>query len=369
MKSMRKNKIIILLCVFVVIITLLQLRKVYFSSIIKKDLFFFINKKTTYNELLQKLRNEFNIPYYAAFSSFCNKKKLINFKPGKYLFDRGFSINDIINELRVSDNRETVNFSFNSFDNFENLASNLSQETNIDSAVFMNTIYSIDYDSFFNRSVDIKELSSFFIPNTYNIYWHISEDEFIYRMLKEYKNFWSGRKDKLKRINLSPFEVSILASIVEKESHNVNEMADIASLYLNRLNRNMKLQADPTVNFCFKMLYDHDTTLTRVSGEHLKIKCEYNTYLINGLPPGPITNPTIQSIDAVLLNKSTSHIYMCAKAKINEKQKKVCFFDSHIFAKTYFNHLKNARKYHKAMNKYENGYKVCFPNRENCICN
>jgi len=371
MKSMKKNSIIflILFFFFTVIIILFQFRKVYFSSVLKNDYVFFINKNMTYDQLLLKLVNDFRVPSYVAFSSFCDKKKLIKFKPGKYLLKTGFSLNDIINQLRISDNRKTINFSFNSFSSFSDLASNLSSQTDIDSVIFMNKIYSYNYDSVFNRVVDFEELKSFFIPNTYNIYWHTSEVKFINRMLQEYQKFWSIRKEKLNIINLSPFQVSILASIVEKESSNVSEMGDIASLYLNRLKKKMKLQADPTVNYCFKMLYDFDTTLTRVFDEHLKLKCEYNTYLISGLPPAPIVVPSIQSIDAVLSNKSTNYIYMCAKAEISEKQKKVCFFNSHIFAKTYFEHLKNARRYHKAMDKSKSGYETCFPNRQNCSCN
>lgn len=368
---MKKNSIILIISIFLffIVISFFQLRNVFFSSIIKNDTHFFISKKMTYDDLLVKLRNDFKVPRYVAFNVFCNKKKLKKFKPGKYLFQTDFSLNDIINELRVSGNRKTINFSFNSFDNFSDLASNLATKTDIDSVKFMNTIYSYNYDSVFNKPISFNELQSFFIPNTYNIYWHTSEIKFINRMIREYEKFWSNRTGELKKINLSPFQVSILASIVEEESSNVSEMSDIASLYINRLSRNMKLQADPTVNYCFKMLYDFDTTLTRVFRKHLKIDCEYNTYLINGLPPSPISNPSIHSIDAVLSNKSTDHIYMCAKAKINEKHKKVCFFDSHVFSKTYFQHLKNANKYQKAINKFENGYAICFPNRENCNCN
>ena len=371
MKSMNRNNIILILSVFLLIfgLYLFQLKKVFFTSLIQNETPFFITKNMTYDDLLSKLSIDYGVPNYVAFNLFCDKKKLRNFKSGKYLFKAGFSLNDIINELRVPGNRETINFSFNSFDDFSYLASNLAAKTDIDSVIFMNTIYSYNYDSVFNRSVSLKELHSFFIPNTYNIYWHTSELKFITRMLSEYQKFWSSRNKELKKLNLSQFQVSIIASIVEKESTNVSEMPNVASVYLNRLKRNMKLQADPTVNYCFKMLYDYDTTLNRVVKEHLKIDCEYNTYLINGLPPSPITTPSIQSIDAVLSNKPTDYIYMCAKAKINEKQKKVCFFDAHSFTKTYFQHLKNAKKYQKAMNKFENGYKICFPNRESCNCN
>ncbi len=368
---MKKNKFI-LLTLFVIVIffsTLFYFKKSYFSSIISSDQSFFINKSMTYDGLIIKLKKEFNISGYIGFSLFCDKKKLYNFSSGKYLFKSGFTLNDIINELRIPGNRKTIDFSFNSFDDFSELASNLASKTDIDSLIFMNKVFAYNYDSVFNRNVSLEEIQSFFIPNTYNLYWHSSEIDFINRMIKEYKNFWSSRLSNSTIINLSPFEISIIASIVEKESSNHSEMDDIASVYLNRLEKNMKLQADPTVNFCFKKTHDFDTTLTRVKKDHLKMNCQYNTYIIKGLPPGPICSPSIQSIDAVLKNKTTDYIFMCAKAKINEKTKKVCFFDSHIFANRYFQHLKNAKQYQKAMDKFEVGYKICFPDRENCNCN
>ena len=368
---MKKNSIILVFTFGLLsfLIFSIQIRKIYFSPVTDKNQIFIVDKKITYSKLLNKLINEFSIPSYSCFSFFCNKKNLKKFKSGKYIFKSGSSLNDIINELRVPENRKTIDFSFNSFDDLSYLASKLSYDTSIDSIILLNTIHSFNFDSVFNRTITKKEIISFFIPNTYNIYWHISEKQFIQRMLNEYQKFWAKRNKELNKLNLSSFQVSILASIVEKESNNISEMPDIASLYLNRLRRNMKLQADPTVNYCFKKLFDFDTTLTRVYKKHTKIICEYNTYLNKGLPPGPITSPSVHSIDAVLMNKYTNHLYMCAKAKINEVKNRVCFFDSHNFASSYLNHLKNARKYQKAMDKYKNGFEICFPDRSNCNCN
>ena len=366
---MSNKKIIFTFLVLLVILYLIKVRSVYFSNYVTENKFFYVNQSDNYKDLLNKLKNEFKIPEYVAFNSFCKKKKLYNYKPGKYLFKKGFSLNEIINELRIPGNRKTVNFSFNSFSTLNELASKISLETSIDSSRFIKTVYSFNYDSIFNREVSDLEIQTFFIPNTYNLYWHISEYEFINKMINEYMLFWSKRLNKAKKINLTEFQVSILASIVEKESNNIDEMPEIASLYLNRLRKKMKLQADPTVNFCFKMLHSNDTTLKRVLNKHLTIDCNYNTYKIDGLPPGPITTPSIFSIDAVLKNKKTNHLFMCAKAVENKKEKKVCFFDSHIFSKNYFQHIKNAKKYQNAMNKYEKGYQICFPDRGNCNCN
>ena len=110
--------------------------------------------------------------------------------------------------------------------------------------------------------------------------------------------------------------------------------------------------------------------MTRVFSHHLKIDCEHNTYIYQGIPPSPICIPSINSIDAVLNSDLTEYLYMCARSELDEKSKKICFFDSHVFAKTYFQHKKNARKYQKAIHKYQNdkSYKVCFVNRQDCNC-
>ena len=252
---MKKNRIIVYLitcCIIFLIGFLFILKNTYLSTINSFDRDFFISKNIEYDELLSVLKNEYNIPDYVFLKLFCDQKRLFTFKAGKYLLKGGFSFNDIVNELRSPGNRKTINFTFKSSDDFRKLASNLSGKTDIDSVVFMNLISSFNYDSVFNKTVSLEEIQSFFIPNTYNIYWDNSEKDFINRMIKEYKNFWSKRIKKANHINLSPFEVMILASIVEKESNNISEMADIASLYLNRINRNMKLQADPTINYCFQ---------------------------------------------------------------------------------------------------------------------
>jgi UPF0755 protein len=179
---------------------------------------------------------------------------------------------------------------------------------------------------------------SMFIPNTYEIWWNTSAEKFFERMHTEYSKFWTEeRLNKAKAINLSPNEVSILASIVKGEAMHNDEMPKIAGLYLNRLERGILLQADPTVIFAAQ-----DFTIRRVLNKHLAIPSPYNTYLNKGLPPGPITLPSIASIDAVLNFQKHEYIYMCAKDD---------FSGYHNFAKTMTEHLINARKFQHALNE------------------
>jgi len=178
-----------------------------------------------------------------------------------------------------------------------------------------------------------------FIPNTYEFYWNTSADQFVKRMLKEYQKFWNNdRKAKANKIKLNYYEVATLASIVEKEQNiKRDERPEIAGLYLNRINKKMKLESDPTLIFALG-----DFTIKRVLNKDKKVDSPFNTYKHKGLPPGPICIPSINSIDAVLNASDHKYIFMCAKED---------FSGYHNFAKTYAKHLINARKYQKALNK------------------
>lgn len=162
-------------------------------------------------------------------------------------------------------------------------------------------------------------------------------------MLAEYKKFWnSKRRDQAKQIGLTPLEVSILASIVQKETSVVRERPKVAGLYLNRLKDNWPLQADPTVIYALREKHGNDTVIKRVLNEDLKIDSPYNTYRYSGLPPGPITMPDISSIKAVLNPEKHKYYYMCASVD-NPGQ--------HEFSKTMREHLKHARKYQQWISK------------------
>lgn len=185
---------------------------------------------------------------------------------------------------------------------------------------------------------DTATLPCLFLPNTYEVYWDITTDQLAQRMKRESEKFWTTtRKNKAEKAGLTPQEVITLASIVEKETANNEEKPDIAGLYLNRLRKGMKLQADPTVKFALQ-----DFGLRRILNKHLTCDSPYNTYVCPGLPPGPICLPSIASIDAVLNHTEHNYIYMCAKED---------FSGRHNFAATYEEHKANARRYVQALNE------------------
>ena len=183
----------------------------------------------------------------------------------------------------------------------------------------------------------VETMPALFIPNTYEIWWDTSLDDFVERMVKENGRFWEGRRDSLARkAGMTHEEVVTLASIVDEETANDAEKPMVAGMYVQRLKIGMPLQADPTVKFALK-----DFAKRRIYNDDLKTDSPYNTYRYEGLPPGPIRIPSIAGIDAVLNHVQTECIYMCAKED---------FSGTHNFARTYEEHLRNARRYTDALN-------------------
>ena len=178
-----------------------------------------------------------------------------------------------------------------------------------------------------------------FIPNSYEIYWNSDAEKFFLRMHDEYIKFWNAdRKAKAAAINLSPIEVSILASIVQKETAKVDERPAVAGVYLNRLNRGIKLEADPTVIYAVKKnADDFDIEIKRVLHKDLPTISPYNTYVNFGLPPGPIAMPDVTALDAILNPEKHNYLFFCAS---------VTNFGYHEFAVTNAQHEENSRKYH-----------------------
>ena len=185
---------------------------------------------------------------------------------------------------------------------------------------------------------DTCTIAALFVPNTYEVYWNTTLDHFMERMAKEHKTFWTPeRLQKCEVAGLSPDEVCTLASIIDEETANNAEKPMIAGMYLNRLHKDMPLQADPTVKFALK-----NFALKRIYHDMLIIDSPYNTYRNEGLPPGPIKVASIAGIDAVLNRVAHNYLYMCAKED---------FSGTHNFAVSYSDHLRNAARYSKALNE------------------
>ena len=236
----------------------------------------------------------------------CEHYKFNQVKPGYYEFPVNIAPSELINRLK--NGRETpINLSFSeSIRTPEQLAKRMGEKLMIDSAEVKAKLDDSVYLAKYNMTLETAVC--LFIPNTYEVYWAMSVDELFERMHKEYNDFWNEeRLAKAQKLELTPMEVSTLASIIASETNNSSEYPTIASLYLNRIRTGMKLQACPTVIYAVG-----DFTLSRVLNKHLEIDSPYNTYKYKGLPPGPIRLARPDIMDAVLNAPNTDYLYMCA---------------------------------------------------------
>lgn len=267
------------------------------------------------------------------FDAAYKKKYILNIKAGKYEIRKGFSNKEILNSLKF--NNLPVKVIFNNIERLENLASRVSKYIEADS---LSLIHSFNEKLFLKtNNLNIESVFAIFLPNTYEFYWNTSADQFRDKMLDQYNLYWNSlRKEKAKSLNLSPIEVSVLASIVQRETPKVDERPTISGVYFNRLKKRMKLQADPTVVYTIKEKNGFDKKIRRVLYRDLKIKSPYNTYINRGLPPGPIYMPDFTSIESVLDMETHDYLFFVADVKRP---------GYHIFAKTYRQHNKNKRQY------------------------
>lgn len=296
----------------------------------------YIKTGSDYDDLLTILYGNGMVINRKTFEWLAERKKLAeSVKPGKYLIREGMSNNELINLLR-SGTQQPVKLIFNNIRTKEELANTIAAQIEADSSEIMQLLN----DTMFLRNLGFNPLNvlALFIPNTYEVYWTTDAKEFINRMFLENNKFWSAdRQKKAEEIGFQPVEVSILASIVDKETTKISEMPTMAGVYTNRLKYGWRLQADPTVVFAWG-----DFSIRRVLNIHKQIESPYNTYLNFGLPPGPICIPSIAAIDAVLNREDHNYMYFCAKDD---------FSGFHEFARTNEQHNINANRYRRALDE------------------
>ena len=297
--------------------------------------YLYIPTGSSYKDLLDIIKEQELLKDTASFTWAAEKmnfgKKI---KPGKYRLSAGMSNRRLINMLK-SGNQEPVKLYFQNIRLKESFVGMVSKKLEADSLSMSKLLDSTEFVQAYGFTP--ANVYTLFIPNSYEFYWNTDAKTFFTKMFENYEQFWNEeRLAKAKKLNLSPKEVSILASIVDSEALVDREMPIIAGLYLNRLQRGIKLEADPTVIFANK-----DFSIRRVLNKHLRKESPYNTYIHTGLPPGPITMPSIAAIDAVLNAKNHDYIYMCAKED---------FSGTHNFASNLSEHLTNAKRFQQALN-------------------
>lgn len=295
----------------------------------------FVGRESSYEQLMDSLKP--SLKHHLAFDLYAERLGLEeSYKVGHYVVKDGMNVIEVVRMLKLG-LQTPVNVTMNNVKIPAQLAGKLAPQLEADS---------VELVEVFTDEALAKELGfdspltmfSIFLPNTYEFYWTVKPREFVDRMYREYKRFWEGDRDKKReRSGLDRVEVATLASIVYEETRKVDEMPRVAGVYMNRLRTGMPLQADPTIKYAMQ-----DFGLRRILNRHLKTPSPYNTYLNRGLPPSPICMPSVEAIDAVLNFEKHDYLFFCARPT---------FDGYHNFAKTYSEHLRNARAYQAELNK------------------
>lgn len=331
---MKKRKLLIgvALGLFIVTGTVYTL---FFTHPIRQRTYVHIDTNDNIDSVYAKLQHEADIQSLAGF-------KVLNtllgyaddIKPGAYRFGPETNALTIFRRMR-NGNQTPVQLTIPSVRTLGRLIKTVAKQLMTDSTTLARLLTDSLYCS--RLGYTPETVPALFIPNTYEVYWTITPEDFISKMQEENKRFWTPKRvQKAQELGLTPVQVSIVASIVEEETANNAEKPMVAGLYLNRLQQGMPLQADPTVKFGLQ-----NFGLRRILTKHIQTDTPYNTYLHEGLPPGPIRIPSIVGIESVLNRTRHNYVYMCAKED---------FSGTHNFAVTYAEHQVNARKYQQALN-------------------
>jgi UPF0755 protein len=324
--------------VIMVVVVYKMYSRVFVSNVnlASEHVIFYIPTGTGYEEVVKNLEKENIIEDRRSFNWVARKKLYdANVKPGRYKIKNGLSNNELINMLRAG-NQDPVMVVFHHIRTLNELAGRVSSYLEADSLTFLDYLTGDALPAQYGLTKET--FTSMFIPNTYEFFWTTTPEEFTERMNREYELFWKGKRDKQAvDMGMTRAQVVTLASIVDEETLFDDENPKVAGVYINRLKQGIPLQADPTLKYAMG-----DFTLKRILNVDKNIDSPYNTYRYKGLPPGPISIPSVSAIDGVLNYEKHRYIYFCARAD---------FSGYHAFATTLAKHNSNAREYQQALNR------------------
>ena len=332
---MKAKKVIIYLLLAIAFLFVIGVWQLFGPTIRNpENKFLYIKTNSSYQQVKDSLTKNKMIDgnfWFDKVSNYADYQK--NIKPGKYKITNGMSLYHLIKMLR-SGKQVPVNLVITKLRTKEDLAKKIGSNFETDSITVIHFLN--NNDSVMQFDVDSNTVMTDVIPNTYTYTWTTPIQSIFKKLYSEEQKFWNkDRLQKAQRLQLTPKEVYTLASIVEEETNKQDDKGKIASVYINRMRKGMKLAADPTVKFALK-----DFGLKRIYHKHLEFVSPYNTYLNAGLPPGPICTPSIKTIDAVLDTPETDYLFFVARAD---------FSGYSDFASTYQQHLVYAKAYQQAL--------------------
>lgn len=334
------KKLFFWLCLFGVIASAIAYYTIYGNKayFVEKEKYIIINQEhLNAHDVGEILHNNQCIASVWWFKQLANQMGVWEkIKPGKYKITRDQNALNIARMFKNNQQAE-INLVINKLRKPGDFAKLIGKQFNTDSAKAYEQIQT--FFSKNNLTINEENWLVNIIPNTYNFYWNTGVEKIFTTLQTEANKFWnSERKQKLQNIGLTVTQATIIASIVEEETNKQDEKGKVASVYINRLNKNMYLGADPTIKFAL-----NDFSLKRILNVHLDVQSPFNTYKNRGLPPAPICTPSIKTIDAVLDAPHTDYLFFVADASLN---------GYHHFSTTYAEHDQYAKLYHKAITEF-----------------
>ncbi len=300
----------------------------------KQDLY--IRTGSSYESLLNQLHAEKLVRFPWVFDQLARRAGYPQrIKAGKYEIKSGTSLFNLLRMLK-NGRQVPVNLVITKLRTKEDLAALVGRKLECDSVSFI--AFLNNPDTLKAYGLDTNTVMTAVMPNTYTYFWNIGPSRVFRKIESASRAYWTPeRRQEAAAHRLNPVSAYILASIVEEETNRAEDKPKIASVYLNRLDKGMKLAADPTVKFAMR-----NFELKRVYAKYLQTESPYNTYRYAGLPPGPICTPSAESLEAVLQAPETKYLYFVAKPD---------FSGYSNFAETFTEHLANARAYQKALDE------------------
>ena len=292
-----------------------------------------IPTNSSFEDLVNQLLTEGVITDESDFRRWANWLDYETVRPGRFRIEAGWSSFELVKHIH-SGEQSPVKVVLNNERTPAQVAGKVARFLERDSMTFLQTFN----DTLLLDSLGINRetLMCIFLPNTYEFYWNTEPRKFLERMDKEYKKFWNAdRTARAAAQGLTPEQVITMASIVDGESTRKDEIPKIAAAYLNRLKQDIKLDADPTVQFAI-MEIEHTPSFRRLYNRDYQVEHPYNTYIHKGLPPGPVSMPSPASVEAVLSPESHNYIFFVAKPDNS---------GYHNYAETYEQHLVNVKIY------------------------
>lgn len=288
--------------------------------------------------ILKTLKEQEFVKNRSAFKLLADKMKYwTSIKPGKYKINKGDNLLSIIRMLR-NGKQTQVNLTITKIRTKEDIARMVGYKFECDSLQMIHFLN--NNDSLNKYGLTTETAMTAVLPNTYTYFWNTTPRKVFQKLYDESREFWTEeRKHKATTLGLTPEKAYTLASIIEEETNSKTDKPNIASVYLNRIEKGMPLQADPTVKFALK-----DFGLKRIYEKHLSVESPYNTYRNTGLPPGPVCTPSTETIEEVLNAPKTDYLYFVANSD---------FSGTHVFTTNYEDHLKYAKEYQQALNKLD----------------